>query len=360
MNKNPIFKAVGLMSGTSLDGIDVAYIESDGIKVSMFGPWATYPYDAKFQDVLRRLKPESEILRDVEDELTHLHYLAVEQFLRSEGIDNRQIDIIGFHGHTIFHNPNIFQSVQIGDGKKLAKKLKTPVVSDFRSKDLRAGGQGAPLVPLFHASLAQDIKKPIAILNIGGVANVTWLGGSEHEILAFDTGPGNALIDDWMILHGEGQFDLDGSFASRGTINPDILKDLLSDHFFKKHPPKSLDRNEFSIKSLRDLNIEDGAATLTAFTVNAILHSANFFPIPVREWIVCGGGRQNKFLMRRLKEELSVPIKSANEIKWQGDAIEAQAFAYLAIRTILGLPTSLPSTTGASEPISGGILYSPA
>ena len=359
MPKNKVFKAIGLMSGTSLDGIDVAYLESNGLSLSLLGGWATYPYSKCFRKQLRRINSDRSNQNEIEMELTELHYRAVQEFLKSKKLNPEEIDLIGFHGHTIEHNPIKSRSVQIGDGELLAQKLNITVINNFRSNDIQHGGQGAPLAPIFHSELAVQFERPFAILNIGGVANVTWIGGHEEELWAFDTGPGNALIDDWVMQHGAGEYDVDGAIAAKGSINFKALEGLLNHEYFNQKPPKSLDRNEFIMCLREGFSLEDGAATLSRFTTETVRLSQMHFPRPVTRWIVCGGGRHNKFILSQLRNNLDQPVLVADDVGWHGDAIEAQAFAYLAIRSSLGLPISFPNTTGVSTPLTGGVRHDP-
>ena len=347
-------RAIGLMSGTSLDGIDVAMIETDGRDRVIAGPALTLAYPPEFREKLRSVLGGVGPVAEVEDELTQLHSDAVAQFLsRHPGTD---IDIVGFHGHTILHRPAERRSWQIGDGALLAQRLGVDVVADFRSADVSAGGEGAPLAPLFHAALAARLPKPIAVLNIGGVANVTWIGGAA-QLLAFDTGPGNALIDDWVRRHTGAAADLDGALAGAGRVSAPHVGQFLTSTFFDRLPPKSLDRDDFREALPTGLSLEDGAATLTEMTAAAAAAGTRHLPAPAEQWLVTGGGRHNPALMEALSRRLNVPVKPVEAVGWHGDALEAQAFAYLAVRSVLGLPLSLPSTTGVPQPCCGGHLF---
>ena len=266
-------------------------------------------------------------------------------------------DTIGFHGHTIMHRPEERRTWQIGDGALLARLTGIDVVCDFRADDVAAGGQGAPLVPLFHAALAARLDKPLAILNIGGVANVTWLGQDEGAILAFDTGPGNAPIDDWALRHLGEPVDRGGALARSGRVDAARLAAFLAHPFFDRSPPKSLDRDDFAAFRDDGLAAADGAATLTAMTAAAVARAAAHFPAPVSRWLVTGGGRHNPVLMDALARCLGAPVAAVESAGWNGDALEAQAFAYLAIRSLEGLPLSLPSTTGVVRPMTGGRFF---
>jgi anhydro-N-acetylmuramic acid kinase len=291
---------------------------------------------------------------EVEREVTEAHADAVARLVAEHGV---AAAVIGFHGHTILHRPAERRTWQIGDGALLARRTGIDVVCDFRSADVAAGGEGAPLVPLFHAALAAGLAKPLAIVNIGGVANVTWLGAEAGAILAFDTGPGNAPIDDWALRHLGRPVDRGGALARAGQIDSARLAAFLAHPFFDRPPPKSLDRDDFAVFADDGLGAADGAATLTAMTAAAIARAAAHFPAPVGSWLVTGGGRHNPALMDELARRLAVPVAPVEAAGWDGDALEAQAFAYLAVRSLEGLPLSLPSTTGVARPMTGGRLF---
>jgi anhydro-N-acetylmuramic acid kinase len=349
-----MWRAIGLMSGTSLDGIDVAMIETDGRDRVKPGPALTLPYPQEFRERLRSVLGSEGPVDEVEQELTRLHADAVERFLYES--PSIVVDVVGFHGHTILHRPAERRTWQIGDGALLARRLGLEVVADFRSADVAAGGQGAPLAPLFHAALAATLPKPIAVLNIGGVANVTWIR-EPGEILAFDTGPGNALIDDWVYRHTGATADLDGALARAGAVSAAHVENFLANPFFGRPPPKSLDRDDFREGLPTGLSLEDGAATLTEMTAAVIAVASRHFPAPAQQWLVTGGGRHNPALMEALGRRLDVAVRPAEAVGWRGDALEAQAFAYLAVRSLEGLPLSLPSTTGVPRPTCGGRLF---
>lgn len=361
--------AMGLMTGTSADGIDAALIRTDGTKIAEFGPSLAEPYDAAFRARLKSCFGASGSMAasggggpvaEVEKELTERHAHAVQSLLAKAGRAAREVAIVGFHGQTLHHAPERRQTWQIGDGALLARLAGIEVVNDFRSADVAAGGQGAPLVPVYHAALAGELPKPVAVLNIGGVANVTWIG-RDGSLLAFDTGPGNALLDDWVLQHTGRHADLNGALARQGRVDAVALGRLLSDPFFAVTPPKSLDRQHFkelAAAALATLSPADGAATLVGFTALAVGRAQPHFPEPVREWLVCGGGRHNPALMGALRAEMPVPVRSADEAGWDGDALEAQAFAFLAVRSLRGLPLSFPTTTGVPRPMPGGRRHS--
>jgi anhydro-N-acetylmuramic acid kinase len=354
--------AIGLMSGTSADGIDAALIRTDGAAIAEFGPSLTEPYDNAFRMRLKSCFGGKGPVEEVERDLTERHAHAVQALLARSGRSPRDVAVVGFHGQTLHHAPEHKQTWQIGDGALLAKLTGIAVVNDFRSADVAAGGQGAPLVPVYHAALSADLTKPLAVLNIGGVGNVTWIG-RKGDLLAFDTGPGNALLDDWVMQHTGRHADLNGALARQGRVDAIALGKLLADPFFAVKPPKSLDRQHFkqlAAAALATLSPADGAATLVGFTALAIGRAQRHFPEAPREWLVCGGGRHNPALMQALRAELLVPVRSADEAGWDGDALEAQAFAFLAVRSLRGLPLSFPTTTGVPGPMPGGRRHSVA
>jgi anhydro-N-acetylmuramic acid kinase len=358
-----IYKVIGLMSGTSLDGVDAALIETDGADLVRPGPGLTVAYAPEMRVLLRAALDEARAvseggpvlhsIREAERRLTEVHAEAVTALLRQAG----PVDLIGFHGQTILHRPERRWTWQIGDGALLARLTGVDVVNDFRSADVKAGGQGAPLVPLYHAALVRNspLARPIAVVNIGGVANVTYISGD--TVLAFDTGPGNAPIDDWMHRHTETPVDMNGAFAATGTVNGAALDAMLQNPFFARTPPKSLDRMDFGAAAVEGLSPADGAATLTAFTAASIARAREHFPQAPATWIVCGGGRHNSTLMAMLQARINAQVLKAEGARWDGDALEAEAFAYLAVRSVNGAPLSLPTTTGVPQPMTGGTLH---
>lgn len=352
-----VYRAIGLMSGTSLDGIDAALIETDGEGHIVRQAFLTEAYAQELRESLRScLNRPYEQARDAEREMTLAHVRIVQKLLAVHDLAAGDIDLIGFHGQTISHDPSRKHTCQIGDGALLAALTGIRVINDFRTADVLAGGQGAPLVPVYHQALAAaaGLEKPVAFLNIGGVANVTYIG---EEVIAFDTGAGNALIDDWVLTHRGEKYDSEGKIAASGQVREDILEKWMAHAFFSAKPPKSLDRNSFNVSSCAGLSPGDGAATLTAFTVAGILKAVDFMPQKPGEWIVAGGGRLNKNIMRQLREKLAVPVRPIEDIGLNGDAIEAEAFAYMAVRSFRGLPISFPGTTGAPVPLMGGRMY---
>ncbi len=347
--------AIGLMSGTSLDGIDAALIRTDGEKVYATGESITVPYDSTFRDSLRNLLRGQGDALAIEKELTIHHAAAVRALLEKAGKKPKFVKVIGFHGQTITHRPAEGITWQIGNGAQLAAETGIDVVTDFRRADVAAGGQGAPLVPLFHVALAAKLRKPCVILNVGGVANLTFVG-TQGRVLAFDTGPGNALINDLAHAKTGLDCDRDGHLARTGKPDLRLLTELIRHRYFSKSPPKSLDRDTFDVSAAYALSAPDAAATLTHFTAAAVQRGLMLLPQKPVAWYVCGGGRHNPALMDALAHYLG-NVRSCDELGWNGDALEAQAFGFLAVRSLRGLPLSLPTTTGVSKPTTGGAYY---
>lgn len=356
-------RAIGLMSGTSLDGIDLALIETDGEDHVERLAQTSLPYDARFRSDLAAALDDARVLTDrtarpgclaaVEEALTRRHAAAVSQFLTQA---SATVDVIGFHGQTVLHAPERRLTVQIGDGAALARETRLDVVYDLRAADVAAGGQGAPLAPVYHRALAARLpERPVAVVNIGGVGNVTWIG-RDGTLIAFDTGPGNALIDDWMLQHTGRAVDPDGATAARGGIEEDALIALLTHPYFGELPPKSLDRNAFSRDPVRQLSLEDGAATLAAFTAASIARSREHMPEPPKLWVISGGGRRNRTLMAMIAERVESAVAPAEAAGFDGDAVEAEAWAYMAVRSLKGLPITFPGTTGVAQPLTGGVM----
>ncbi|MDA8232286.1 MAG: anhydro-N-acetylmuramic acid kinase [Magnetospirillum sp.] len=353
--------ALGLMSGTSLDGVDAALAVTDGVAVERLGPAITVPYDADAREALRAVLGGVGDVAGIERALTLFHADVVAKLLGDNGLSPGEVDVIGFHGHTILHRPHQRRTWQIGDGALLAGRTGIPVVCDFRTADVRAGGQGAPLVPVFHRALAAGLPRPLAVLNLGGVGNVTWIG-EDDRLLAFDTGPGNALIDDWALRHTGRPVDVGGKLARMGRADTVAVETFARHPYFGRVPPKSLDRDDFRAFAtglVAEMGGADGAATLTAFTTRAAALARRHFPQPVRRWLVCGGGRHNPAIMAALKCELEVPVDAVEAVGWDGDALEAQAFAYLAVRSLRDLPLTYPETTGGPAPSLGGRFHRP-
>jgi len=365
--------AVGLMSGTSQDGVDVALIDSDGERIAQLGATACRPYSKAERTLLRRATAAAANLTErsarpgvvakAERLINDAHAEAVESFLVANGLQRGEVAVIGFHGQTLLHRPEQRLTLQIGDGRALAARLGIPAVYDFRAADVAAGGQGAPLAPVFHRALVRRLKhaSPIAVLNLGGVANVTYIDG--EELIACDTGPGNALLDDFLRLRTGEPLDTDGRAAASGSIDEKMIERLLAHPFFALAPPKSLDRNAFRGwvgDTLDGIGVENGAATLTALTAAAVARIVPYLPRPPASWIVAGGGARNPTLLRMLTERLApARVESAHAVGWSIDSLEAQAFAYLAVRSLRGLPITFPTTTGAPRPLTGGVLARP-
>ncbi len=374
--------AIGLMSGTSMDGVDVALIETDGRRVSRFGPTLLRPYTdperaaiaaalAVGPTLVSRFDRPTE-LAFAEAVVTAAHVEAVKDFLDANGLEATDVAVVGFHGQTVFHAPARRLTVQIGAGLALARSTGIPVVYDFRASDVAAGGQGAPLVPIYHAALVagSDLPGPVAVINIGGVANITFVGRGRSEdersfhtrdavaveLVAFDCGPGNALLDDWCATKTGRPVDVDGRLAAAGRIDETLLSELLAHPYFTLPAPKSLDRNAFSAAAVARLSTEDGAATLTAFTAHAIARGFGLLPERPRSIVVAGGGAHNPTMSRMIAEATDAEVKTASAVGWSTDFLEAQAFAHLAVRHLEGLPLSWPGTTGAPMPMRGGVL----
>lgn len=363
---NETFTALGLMSGTSMDGIDVALIDSDGETISSFGPFQSFAYTADEQAVLRQGVAAAAGLRErksrppallrAEQLVTERHGEAVLAFLSELGIAREEVAIVGFHGQTVLHRPELGLTIQIGDGQALSKRIGIPVVYDFRARDMVHGGEGAPLVPVFHQALARSsgLPFPLIVMNVGGVANITYLESADAVPLACDVGPGGALLDDFMLERTGLAMDKDGAAAAAGRIDAAVLDELLAHPFFAVEPPKSLDRNTMTRQAVARLSTVDGAATLTAFTARAAGRILGFLPSPPKTLIVAGGGAYNPTLRAMLSRSFSLAALSADDIGWSASALEAQAFAYLAIRARLELALTFPTTTGVSAPVSGG------
>jgi anhydro-N-acetylmuramic acid kinase len=349
-------KVIGLMSGTSMDGIDAAYMKTDGKRKVELGESITLPFNQNLRQKLTKVLSSNFELKALERQLTEAHFDAITHLKNKMITVGDDIDLIGFHGHTILHDPNNKRTLQIGDGKLLAELIGVDVICDFRSNDVLHGGQGAPFAPLYHKALAANLEKPLTILNLGGVANITWLGDM-GKILAFDTGPGNALIDDFMSFRLGKKMDFGGNLAMSGKVDKKILENFLEHPYFSMSAPKSLDRNQFELSPVLKLSDADGVATLSAFTAAAIANSFKLVPKKPKILLVTGGGRHNLAIMRELKNRLGVEVQPVENVGWNGDALEAQAFGYLAVRSLMGLSLSLPSTTGVDLPLSGGVLF---
>ena len=364
---NDLITSIGLMSGTSCDGIDASIIKSDGENEVHFLGSQFLPYNEKIKLKIRNLKEKINLISDLkknyleinslEEEITLLHAKIVNLIVERYKIDKSKINLIGFHGHTIFHSFKEKKTKQIGDGRLLSKLSNLKVVNNFRENDINNGGQGAPLAPIFHKLLQVKLKlkTPLLFVNIGGISNLTYLGKGK-EVVSLDAGPGNFLIDKILQLKSKNkiQFDKDGMIAFTGRIDKNILDSYLDDPYYDSLPPKSLDVNDFNLSPARSLGIEDSTATLSELTSLTIVNAINFFDIKPKEIILCGGGRKNKYIFERIKKLSNILTNNIDEYKINGDFIESQAFAYLAIRSFLKKPISFPETTGVLKPISGG------
>lgn len=360
--------ALGLMSGTSMDGIDAAIIETDGRDHVRPVASLAVPYPRSLRDKVAAVLPLARALDapaplpdslvQLEAEITAVQAEAVRSLLTEARIEPASLRVIGFHGQTVAHRPDAGWTLQLGDGEALAAATGVDVVNDFRSADMAAGGEGAPFAPLYHLALSAGVDaRPLGVLNLGGVGNATWIGADGTDPIAFDTGPANALIDEWALRHLGEPYDRDGALAASGSIDEAALAQLLDNPYFDRPPPKSLDRLDFDAAAVDALTAADGAATLTAFTVESVARAVTHMPAAPVRWIVCGGGRRNPVLMAALQRRLSVPVVPAEDAGWRGDVLEAEAFAYLAMRSLEGLPLSLPTTTGARSPVTGGRLH---
>ncbi|GAA6207630.1 anhydro-N-acetylmuramic acid kinase [Cognatishimia sp. WU-CL00825] len=362
LSKGPL-RVAGAMSGTSLDGVDVAVLDTDGVSIFGFGDSRYLAYDADQQAVLAAALGQwtGEAVEAATKVVQRAHGAALAGF--------GACDLIGFHGQTLAHEPRGRGTLQVGDGAALAETLGVPVVWDFRSADVQLGGEGAPLAPFYHFACAKWIgaTAPVVFLNLGGVGNLTWVDPSKSgpeeagALLAFDTGPANAPINDLMQERLGQPYDKDGAVALSGEVETGALELFLAEAYFARMPPKSLDRNDFSemIDLVRELSDGDAAATLTAMCAAGVAQGMQHCPRAPSRVLVTGGGRNNPVLMQMLRVSLDCDVVAIEEVGLDGDMLEAQAFAYLAARVARGMPTSGPSTTGVMARVGGGILSSP-
>jgi anhydro-N-acetylmuramic acid kinase len=362
-----LITSIGLMSGTSCDGVDASIIKSDGENELYFIGNHFLPYEEGIKSKIRNLKEKINLVLDLkknileinslEREITLLHAKTVNLVTERFKLNKTEIDLIGFHGHTIFHSFKEKKTEQMGDGNLLSQLANVNVVYNFRKNDIKNGGQGAPFVPIYHKLLQKklELETPLLFLNIGGISNLTYLN-KENKITSFDAGPGNFLIDKILQLksHDKIQFDKDGMIAFTGNIDKNILDSYLSDPYFELLPPKSLDVNDFSLGPLRSLSLQDSVTTLSELTSLTIVNALNFFSLKPVEIVLCGGGRKNKYIFERIKKLTNTTVSNIDNYKIDGDFIESQAFAYLAIRSFLKKPISFPETTGVLRPIVGG------
>lgn len=357
--------AIGLMSGTSLDGIDAALIETDGEHQVRAMAFVGQPYTNEDRATLAAATElallfddpgEHPLLTRAEQLLTRTHAAAVAALLAQADVAARAVEVIGFHGQTVAHRPDRGWTWQLGDGAALAAATGIDVVAGLRTADVAAGGQGAPLLPVYHAALAADMARPVAVLNLGGVGNITWIG-ADGDLIAFDTGPANGLVDSWVEQETGARFDADGALAAAGRIDETVLTGMLDHPFFDLAPPKSLDRHDFTIQPARGLSAADGAATLTAFTAACVAEAIDRLPVRPQALIVAGGGRRNPTMLRMIAERTGLTPIPSDGVGWNGDAVEAEGFAYLAVRSRKGLPISFPGTTGVPTPLTGGSFH---
>lgn len=355
--------ALGAMSGTSLDGVDAAVVFTDGHTIESFGETAYRAYSPAETEVLRGALGQwpHDGLAHVAELIETVHAQVLAGF--------EDVDLIGFHGQTLAHDPANGRTHQCGDGQVLADVLGKTVVSDFRSADVTLGGQGAPLAPFYHFALAKwmEASAPVVFLNLGGVGNLTWVDPSkaapedDGALLAFDTGPANAPINDLMMARIGVPYDADGAAASEGAVQDGIIAEFLAHPYFSKMPPKSLDRDDFAglSEAVAELSTIDAAATLTAAVALSVAQAISYCPTAPVTVLVTGGGRKNPTMMKMLAATLDVPVKPVEDVGLDGDMLEAQAFAYLAVRVARGLPTSCAGTTGVRAAVSGGMIHRP-
>jgi anhydro-N-acetylmuramic acid kinase len=366
---------IGLMTGTALDGeIDVALLETDGSSITNLGPFLQVSYSDTDRQMLANAVqaalawefegPEPSVFATAEALITRLYARAVRTLLDHAGMDAGEVRAIGGHGLTVLHRPDRAgggRTRQLLDGSALAKDLGMTVVCDFRSADVAAGGQGAPLAPIYHAALLAKagFDAPAAFLNLGGVGNLTWWGGGD-ELVALDTGPANGPVNEWIESHGQGTFDRDGAIAAAGRVDEGRLLEILDQPWFDLPAPKSLDRYDFPASLVRGMSLQDGAATLTALCGASVAIGLNQLPIRPKALVVGGGGRHNPVMMAQIAARTGIELIDADAIGMRGDAVEAECFAMLAMRTLVGLPLGFPLTTGVATPQTGGVCYQPA
>lgn len=353
---------IGLMSGTSADGVDVALLETDGEQQIRLLDAGERRYHADERVLIREAAKAAlgmpapgphPLIAEAERVLTIAHAEAIAALPQQ-----RSATLIGFHGATVAHRPDQRWTWQVGDATLLARLTGRPVVHDFRSADVAAGGQGAPLAPGYHRALARASGlDAVGVLNLGGVGNISWFAGERWG--AFDTGPGNALLDDWIASHKAGTHDADGAISAQGQVQQDRLAAMCDQPWFAQIGPKSLDRDDFSAAPVQGLSLADGAATLAAFTAETVRLALDTLPLPLSRLLITGGGRHNPTLMRMIAERTGLAVDPVEAMGWRGDSMEAEAFGWLAVRALRGLPLSWPETTGTPEPLSGGVLVRP-
>ena len=358
--------AIGLMSGTSLDGVDAAVLETDGLDRVEPRGFCSLGYDDADRKILRaatayaltldrptRVEETVEVLDRATEVITRTHVAAVQRLLVTTGLSAAEIDLVGFHGQTVAHRPDRGWTWQLGDGAVLARRLGIEVVDQLRVADVEAGGEGAPLLPAYHRARLAGRPQPTVVLNLGGIANVTYVHGDADPI-AFDTGPANGLLDDWVAATVGGRYDEGGRLAATGSVDDAVLARLLDHPYFDRPAPKSLDRADFGLDAVSTLSPGDGAATLTAFTAAGIALALALLPTRARRIVVAGGGRHNPVMMAMIGDVTGLPVQPVETLGWDGDATEAEGFGYLAVRSIAGLPITFPTTTGVATALSGG------
>ncbi|MGA1803605.1 anhydro-N-acetylmuramic acid kinase [Rhizobium sp. HT1-10] len=364
--------AIGLMSGTSMDGIDIALLRTDGQDVVERGESLYIPYDDELRWRWKKALETAKVIKDrrerpgdlgeAEQALTLCHAAAIKSFLMRNGLSTADVDIIGFHGQTVLHRPDEGLTVQIGDGQLLADETGIDVVYDMRANDMVHGGQGAPLIPIYHAALSANLpdefSTPVVFVNIGGISNLTYIA-EDGQLSAFDSGPGNMLIDQWIEAHTGKAYDRNGETAAKGTVSPPLVRRYLESPFFSANIRRSLDRSDFVPPVKGEVSLEDGARTLAHVTAASILKLAAYLPQPPKTYVVCGGGRLNPVIMAEFSDlaaEQGARVIAAETAGFDGGSMEAEAWAYLAVRSLEGLPLTYPGTTGVDAPVTGGVL----
>ena len=350
------------MSGTSIDGIDFSYLETNGTNYVKVISGISYEYNIKYiskvKEFIRKIHIDNSLSSKKMDLLISRQFLYMtNKFINEFKIDKSKIDYIGLSGQTIFHKPDKKISFQLGSGKFLSKHLNIKVISNFRQNDILNGGQGAPIGAFYNQYLTKKLNMKMAFINIGGIANICY--SCEEKIIAFDVGPGNSLIDDFMWLRLKKKFDKNGNLSFKGKLNKKIINEFLKDDFFNKKYPKSLDREYFYhfIEKTKFLSNEDGVHTLSMLTVLSIIKGINLLNENFNQIVLTGGGRNNSFICYKLKEISNLKFVNIDEFGINGDLLEAEAFAYLAARSSKKLPLSLQTTTGVKKPVTGGVLY---
>ena len=364
-----MMKVLGFMTGTSLDGVDMAVLETDGEAKLTFGPWMEMPMPAETRSLLEatikaaldwpRGEAEPAIFDEARQAIVDCHFQAAREFLRRNNLGFADFDILGVHGQTVLHerpkNGIKGRTIQLFDGQAFADLTGVPVVCDFRQADIEAGGEAAPLMPVYHQALVETagLDLPLVVINLGGVANITAISG--EGLMAMDTGPANGLMDQWMRRHERGDFDHEGRLAASGQIHDDIVAAYMAHGYFKAAAPKSLDRYDFNLQAIEGLSFEDGLATLSAFTLQSLLAGIALSGVSPETVILAGGGRHNRHLVGQITTALApARVLLAEDLNWRGGALEAEGFAYMAVRSLKGLPISFPGTTGVKKPLSGG------